>query len=83
MLTAKTHPKGQIVIPKQIREKLGIKPGGTVSIRLVDDHIEIRPLTDDPIDYLSGIFKDHPRSMAQDLLDDRAKDNRRDETHRL
>ena len=34
-------PKGQVVIAKELREKLGIEPGWWALQRLVDDHIEI------------------------------------------
>ncbi|MDD5206287.1 MAG: AbrB/MazE/SpoVT family DNA-binding domain-containing protein [Desulfobacterales bacterium] len=79
MAIVKTYPKGQVIIPKEIRERLGIKPGKALSLDLVDDHIEIRPLPDDPIEFLTGIFADQPGSMASELLEERMKDNERDE----
>ena len=79
MSNVKTYQKGQIIIPKYIREKLGIKPGKMLSIELVDDHIEMRPLPDDPIEFLTGIFKDQPGSMASELLEERNGDNEKDE----
>jgi AbrB family looped-hinge helix DNA binding protein len=81
MMTVKTHAKGQIIMPKEIRDKLGIKPGTALSVKLVDDHVEIRPLPDDPIEFLTGIFKEYPRSMAEDLLKERKKDDKIDETN--
>ena len=36
--------KGQIVIPKSLREKEGFKTGSKVSILAFEDHIEVRPL---------------------------------------
>jgi len=38
---------------------------------------------DDPIEHLTGIFKDVPQSMAEDLLKERAQDDRGDEKNRL
>ena len=55
MAIVKTYAKGQIIIPKDLRAKLGILPGRKVSLRLFDDHLELRPLPDDPI-YLSECF---------------------------
>jgi AbrB family looped-hinge helix DNA binding protein len=84
MAVVKMHPKGQIVIPKEIRDKLGgIKPGKVLSITFVKDHAEIRPLPDDPIEFLTGIFEGHPVSMADELLEERAQDDETDESHSL
>jgi len=83
MAVVKTYAKGQIIIPKDMRVKLGILPGKKVSLRLVDDHLELRPLPDDPIEFLTGIFKDHPRSLSDELLRERKKDNDLDEADRL
>lgn len=82
MAVVKTYPKGQVIIPKHIRERLGIKPGKSLSLELVDDHIEIRPLPDDPIEFLTGIFEDHPGSMASELVEERKKDNEQDENQK-
>jgi AbrB family looped-hinge helix DNA binding protein len=83
MAIVKTHAKGQIIMPKDIRVKLGIKPGKMLSVKLVDDHVEIRPLPDDPIEFLTGIFEKHRGSMAAELLNERKKDNEIDETNPL
>ena len=83
MAIVKTHAKGQIIMPKDIRVKLGIKPGKMLSVTLVNDHVEIRPLPDDPIEYLTGIFKEHRGSMAAELLEERKRDNEIDEANPL
>lgn len=79
MPIVKTHAKGQIIMPKEIRDKLGIKPGKHLSVKLVGDHVEVKPLPDDPIEFLTGIFADHRASMAVELLEERKKDNEIDE----
>ncbi len=33
--------KGQIVVAKEIRERLGVEPGWVAIQRLVDDHVEV------------------------------------------
>ena len=83
MIICKTHAKGQIILPKKIRKQLGIEPGRALSVKLVDDHVEIRALPDDPIEFLTGIFKGHRRSMAGELLKERKKDDKIDETNSL
>lgn len=42
-MTHRVGPKGQVVIPKQLREELGIEPGDEVSFWLHDDHVAVRP----------------------------------------
>jgi len=83
MPIVKTHGKGQIVMPKDIRDKLGIKPGSMLSVEYVNDHVEIRPLPDDPIEFLTGIFETHPTSLAAELLEERRKDDQIDEADSL
>jgi AbrB family looped-hinge helix DNA binding protein len=83
MAVVKTHGKGQIVVPKEIRDKLGIAPGREVSVELVGDHVEIRPLPDDPIEYLTGILESHPTSLSDELLEERRADDAIDESDRL
>src|SRR5437868_3281532 len=34
-------PKGQVVIEKEIRDRLGVKPGWKAMQRIVDDHVEL------------------------------------------
>ena len=83
MAIVKTHAKGQIIIPKIIRDKLGIKPGSSLSVKLVGDHAEIRPLPDDPIEFLTGVFVDYPGSMSSELLEERRNDDKIDEKDSL
>ena len=75
----KASSKGQIVLPKRIRQKLDIHPGQKVALRLVGDHAELKPLPRDPIESLYGIFKDYPGSLADELLTERRKDRDREE----
>lgn len=34
--------KGQVTIPKEVRDKLGIRQGSRVAFELVGDHVELR-----------------------------------------
>jgi len=83
MTIVTTSGKGQVVIPKEIRDHLGLQPGQKVAVELVRDHVEIRPLPTDPIEALHGMFKRYSGSMAEELVKERKKDARRDEERSL
>jgi AbrB family looped-hinge helix DNA binding protein len=34
--------KGQVTIPKEVRQQLGIRQGSRIEFLLVDDHVEMR-----------------------------------------
>ena len=71
--------KGQLVIPKEIREALGVKPGQRVFFKIVKDHlVEIAPLPEDPVRHFCGIFKEGP-SLTRALLREREEDKKREE----
>lgn len=53
-LKMKVGPKGQIVIPKPIREKLGIKPNDIILLDIERDRIVVEKVTEDP---LKAIFE--------------------------
>ncbi len=44
MGTLKISPKFQVVIPKEIREKLGLEPGQKVQAIVYDNRIELIPV---------------------------------------
>lgn len=56
--------KGQIVIAKDIREKLGVKSGWVAVQRLVDDHVEMYLFPPEHNDSLKGSLKKHLKGKA-------------------
>lgn len=42
-MTHRVGPKGQVVIPKDLRDELGIEPGDEVSFWREGDHVAVRP----------------------------------------
>ena len=47
--------KGQVTIPKAVREALGLKPGDLVSWELEGDSVRLRVLPAMDHDYLKGV----------------------------
>jgi len=82
MTIVRTSSKGQVVIPKKIREALGITPGRKVLFRVVGDHAEMIPIPENQIKALRGILKGQV-SAAKELLSERQKDMKIDEEHTL
>ncbi len=73
-MTHRVGPKGQVVIPKQLRDELGIAPGDEVSFWLHDDHVAVRPATlRRP---LRGRFRGE--DLAAELVRERTADRRRE-----
>lgn len=42
-MTHRVGTKGQVVIPKELRDELGIEPGDEVSFWRHGDHVAVRP----------------------------------------
>ena len=63
MVTVTVSPKFQVVIPKQVREKLRIQPGQKLQILQFGDRIEFLPLQNikDMRGFLRGIKTDIQR----------------------
>jgi AbrB family looped-hinge helix DNA binding protein len=57
-------PKYQVVIPKEIREKLGLLPGQRVEAIAYEDRIELIPLR--PIRQMRGFLKGIDTSIKRD-----------------
>jgi AbrB family looped-hinge helix DNA binding protein len=60
MVKVTVSPKFQVVIPKEVREKLGIRPGQKLQILQFADRIEFVPVQDvkDMRGFLRGIKTD-------------------------
>jgi AbrB family looped-hinge helix DNA binding protein len=55
MGTVIISPKFQVVIPKEIREKLGLSPGQKIHVLVYEDRIELVPVR--PIKRMRGFLK--------------------------
>ena len=55
MTAVTVSPKFQVVIPKDVRESMGIKSGQKVQVMLYKNRIELIPLL--PLEQLRGLAK--------------------------
>ncbi|HZK15799.1 MAG TPA: AbrB/MazE/SpoVT family DNA-binding domain-containing protein [Solirubrobacterales bacterium] len=71
-MTQRMGAKGQVVIPKDLREQAGLGPGSDVSFEPVDDGIVVRRIDKQPS--LRGRFAGS--GLAARLLEDRGREPR-------
>jgi len=56
MTVVTVSSKYQVVIPKDVRERTGIRPGQKMQVFAIGSRVELVPV--EPIENLRGIFKD-------------------------
>jgi AbrB family looped-hinge helix DNA binding protein len=84
-MTHKIGIKGQVVIPKAIRDEIGFEPGDEVTFEPDGKEVRVRRVADDPgarrerISALRGIFADTPGFSTEALEADRREERERDE----
>lgn len=78
MITTKISSKGQIVIPKEVREKLKIKPGAFFHVLLEKNNIVLIPMKKGPLDNLYGKFAGEKilAELEREHADEIASENR-------
>ena len=82
MAIVRTSTKGQVVIPGEIRKKLGLKAGQRLSINLTKDgKIELTPLPLEPSTAFCGIYK-RGRSLTGVLLREHQQEIKSEKHHR-
>jgi AbrB family looped-hinge helix DNA binding protein len=84
-MTYKVGPKGQVVIPKPIRDRLGISPGDEVVVEQDGKEVRIRLQADDAearrkrIRALRGIWAGISGLSTKDLEADRREERERED----
>jgi AbrB family looped-hinge helix DNA binding protein len=73
-MTHKVGPKGQVVIPKELRDALGITPGDEVTFWREGDHVAVRLARSDRP--LLGRYAGRP--LVKTLESERHADRRRE-----
>ncbi|MBI2966708.1 MAG: AbrB/MazE/SpoVT family DNA-binding domain-containing protein [Bacteroidetes bacterium] len=71
METSITTNKGQIVIPKRIRRKYGIKPGTKIAIIEKNGEIILKAMTKEYFESFAGILKGEG-SILEELMKEKA-----------
>ena len=77
-MTYKVGPKGQVVIPKEVRLRLGIHPGDEVIVDEDDGAVRIRPAGRRV--RLLGLLADVPGGGTVALEESRREDREREES---
>jgi len=78
MATARLSTKGQVVIPADIRRKLGLRKGTPLVI--TEDHgaVVIRPATRQYFDSLAGILAGGP-SLCKEIIEEHAREREKED----
>ena len=58
-------PKGQVVIPKDIRDKIGIKEYSEVIVDIMDDSVIIRKLKPESVTYVDYYCTTYSRKLMK------------------
>ena len=66
--------KGQVVIPKEIRDKLRIKKGQRIKVVEVDGTIMIIPIPKDPIKAMRGMTKGITKKSSVEIVREMRKE---------
>jgi len=69
--------KGQLVIPAEMRESLGIRPGSRIAVMLKESQIILEPVSEKLVEETRGLFRGKP-SLSAALREERRKDRRRE-----
>jgi len=77
MPVAHLSQKGQILVPKQLRRKLGLKPGGKVHMAEEEGRLVVTPVPPDPIQAATGFLKGK-FSLTADLRREHQDEARRE-----
>jgi AbrB family looped-hinge helix DNA binding protein len=76
--------KGQIVVPAELRERLGLKKGTRATLTEEKGRLVLTPMTGRILDQIQGFLKPHPGeiSMFEELTKERARERDRESSKR-
>lgn len=76
METVRLSSKGQLVIPKKVRERLGIASGAVLDVRLEGESVVLTPRRLSPQQALLGSLRDFP--LLEELTRERGREREKD-----
>jgi len=65
--TVTVGPKGQVVIPVEAREKMGVKPGDKLIALFLDDHKTVSFVTESEMQTMINKMGSHLTHMSEEL----------------
>ena len=78
MSIVRTSPKGQVVVPAELRGEIGLEPGDLVRVTHAGGRrVMIEPVGSDPVGALRGMLQDGP-SLTAALAEERTLEDARD-----
>ena len=60
-------PKGQVVIPKKIRDKIGIKEYSEVIVNIIDDSVIIKKLKPESVTYVDYYCTTYSKKLTKKI----------------
>ncbi len=70
MVVTSVNSKGQVTIPKEVRQRLGIRQGSRVAFMVVGDRVELRVQNQPPVEPVSsgfGMLKSRRKAVPVDV----------------
>jgi len=64
MPTVILSPKFQVVLPKEVRQKVGLRPGQRIQVIAYDDRIELIPVQ--PVEKMRGFLEGIDTRLTRD-----------------
>lgn len=68
MEKVKVSPKGQVVIPKEFRDRFGIKEGREVVVEAVEEGVLIMKKEKNPVKSMTGLFEGQFKKSSVELV---------------
>jgi AbrB family looped-hinge helix DNA binding protein len=81
MAVLQMSKKGQVLIPRKLRERVGLKPGAPVQVIEEANRLILKTVSPDPIAEATGFLGIKP-SLTRDLLQEHKAEARRERENR-